>query len=127
MITLIPKCQTCEDPQICLVYTQCLKHGHVIFEGSDVCRDDFMLSADFVESLLNSSNVNMSDLACGRHDVTCHVKEEDLKRQDRTKDSSTTNKLGTEYQYSHDHHDQWPYINCQDFFCQNDFDWLPSI
>ena len=129
MLTLVtnffPKCQTCEDPQVCLVYTQCLKYGRVMLEGSDLCHEDFMWSSVVVESLLNTTNVSMSDLACGRNDVTCHDVE-DLKRRGCAKDSFTTNQTCTVHQYSHEFDDEWPSFPCKEFFCLSEFDWLPS-
>ncbi len=31
------QCQTCELPQVCLLYTECLKRGRVMLDGQDAC------------------------------------------------------------------------------------------
>jgi hypothetical protein len=76
-----PKCQTCELPQVCLVYTECLKHGSVILDGRDACSyKNFVWTADALDTLLTTTNVSMTDMACERDDVTCYDAE-DLKGQ----------------------------------------------
>ena len=131
MISLVinfwPKCQTCEDPQICLVFTECLKHGRVILEGSDACREDVLWTSGAVEILLDTTNISMSDLACENHSVKCHDVE-DLKQRNCTKGwLGTADDSCKESVYSHEFDDQWPKVSCRDYFCSSDFDWRPWI
>ena len=67
-----PKCQTCENPQVCLVYTECLKHGSVMLDGRDACRPNFWWSERALQTLLSTTNMSAADLACERIDSCCH-------------------------------------------------------
>lgn len=71
-----PKCSTCDTPQKCLVYTECLKHGSVMLDGSDACRQHFRWSPGALEALFNATNVSAADMACEREDVWCTDVEE---------------------------------------------------
>ena len=84
------QCQTCELPQVCLAYTECLKHGKVMLDGRDVCRwHTFVWTADALEALLSRTNMSNSDLACERSDVTCH-QVHDLKLHNCTNEGLAT-------------------------------------
>jgi hypothetical protein len=65
------QCQSCEHPQACLLYTECLRHGQVLLDGRDGCRLEFTWTADALRELYNRTNVSDTDLACGRDDVFC--------------------------------------------------------
>ena len=74
---LASQCGTCELPQVCLAYTECLKHGSVILDGQDVCKfTSFVWTADALQSLLTATNISTSDLACERKELTCHNAED---------------------------------------------------
>jgi len=74
---LTSQCGTCELPQVCLAYTECLKHGSVILDGQDVCRfTSFVWTADALQTLLTATNMSTSDLACERNELTCHHAED---------------------------------------------------
>jgi hypothetical protein len=70
-----PKCQTCESPQECLVYTECLKHGSVMLDGRDACRPNFWWSERALQTLLSTTNMSAADLACERTDAWCEDME----------------------------------------------------
>jgi len=70
-----PKCHTCQLPQTCLAYTECLKHGSVLLDGRDVCKADFAWTSRGLQTLLQTTNVSLADLACEREDVICESVE----------------------------------------------------
>ena len=66
-----PKCQTCELPVACLLYTECLKRGSVILDGLDACMPSFRFSERGMAEMYSTTYINISDLACDRSDVFC--------------------------------------------------------
>ena len=67
------QCQTCELPQVCLLYTECLKRGRVMLDGQDACNyKNFFWTEDALGTLLAATNVSISDLGCRRDDFFKH-------------------------------------------------------
>ena len=66
-----PKCQTCELPVACLLYTECLRRGSVMLDGLDACRPTFRFSQRGMAEMYSTMHINISDLACDRSDVFC--------------------------------------------------------
>ena len=81
---LASQCGTCELPQVCLAYTEYLKHGSVILDGQDVCSfTSFVWTDNALQTLMDATNIRTSDLACERNKHTCHHAE-DLKQNNCT-------------------------------------------
>lgn len=71
MVCFYPSCQLCLQPQHCLLYLKCLRHGTLILDGREACRISFGWTAKAVEDILHASNISRSDMGCSREHVSC--------------------------------------------------------
>jgi len=68
-----PKCLSCENPQECLLFTECLRDGIVILKGQNACRSTVTYDREFVAGLMNVTGVaTLDDLGCSRAHVACY-------------------------------------------------------
>mmetsp|Transcript_30045 Transcript_30045/g.48432 ORF Transcript_30045/g.48432 Transcript_30045/m.48432 type:complete len:549 (+) Transcript_30045:328-1974(+) len=72
-LTFWPRCQLCKFPTYCLYFTECLRDGVVMINGSNFCQNSVRHTEEFTLKLMEMTQMKTTDLACERADVDCWI------------------------------------------------------
>ena len=64
-----PKCHLCEFPYECLLFTECLKNGFFLHNGTDLCYTSFIFNSHVAAHLRAATGLSPVDLGCNRTDL----------------------------------------------------------